>query len=97
MIKAKRTRRLKISYVLHYPHCAPMIPLRGKWLAAAGFNVGDYVTVAVEAKRLIITLDPASERTALAKRIKAVTGELARLKEKEASYGPGRGDDDKST
>ena len=97
MIKVKKTRRLKISYVLHYPNCAPMIPLRGKWLAAAGFNVGDYVNVEVEAKRLIITLDPASERTALAKRIKAVTGELVRLKEQAVRYGQGRGENDDST
>jgi len=97
MRKPQKARRLKISYTLHYPKCAPLIPLQGKWLEAAGFNIGDYVYVEVGTKRLVITLDPDSERTALAKRIRAVTGELVRLKEQVAHYGPGRREDDDKT
>ena len=81
-----KARRLKVSYFINYPYCAPAIPVKGRWLERAGFNIGDYVNIEVGAGRLVITIDPESERTALAKKIKAVTGELRRLKEREATY-----------
>jgi len=97
MRTSQKTRRLKISYALNYPYCVPRIPIQGQWLAAAGFNVGDYVRIEVESGRLVITLDLDRERTALAKTISAMTGELARLKEQAARYSRGREEDDEST
>lgn len=97
MRTSQKTRRLKISYALNYPCCVPRILIQGRWLAAAGFNVGDYVRLEVESGRLVITLDLERERTTLAKAISAMTGELARLKEQAARYNQGREEEDEST
>ncbi|MBQ9989961.1 MAG: SymE family type I addiction module toxin [Lachnospiraceae bacterium] len=42
----------------------PTIILRGKWLLAAGFDIGDYIFVVCEDGRLVIT--PDAERAKLA-------------------------------
>ena len=87
MRASHKRRRLKIGYTLYYPYCRPRLTIQGKWLAAAGFKIGDYVHIEVEGGRLIIALDPDSERTRLAEEIKALSGKLSSLKEREAEYG----------
>ena len=43
----------------------PSIILRGKWLASAGFQIGDYILVSCEDGKLIIT--PDTERAEIEK------------------------------
>ena len=41
----------------------PTIMLKGKWLEALGFKIGDYISIACEDGRLVIT--PDAERAAV--------------------------------
>ena len=53
-----KNRNLKVSAMSGYQYQAvPAIRLSGKWLNAAGFNIGDFVSVKCENGRLIIEPD----------------------------------------
>jgi hypothetical protein len=52
-------RRVTVSYYVQRRDCVPMIRLRGKWLAAVGFDEGQLVRV--EVKEGTLTLTAASE------------------------------------
>lgn len=49
-----KPRHLTVSDISLTHESAPYIRLRGKWLAQAGFNVGDSIRVTVEPQRLVI-------------------------------------------
>ena len=52
----KNTRQLKVVEQSGYNYKAtPAINLKGKWLEALGFSIGDYVTVSCEEGKLVIT------------------------------------------
>ncbi len=58
-MKDKNSRRLKVygqSNGYNYQD-VPTIVLKGKWLEAAGFDIGNYVTISCENEQLIITHD----------------------------------------
>jgi len=58
-MKNKKNRRLKVygqSNGYNYQD-VPTIVLKGKWLEAAGFDIGDRVTLECENGRLVITHD----------------------------------------
>ena len=55
---AAKTRGVGLNYVP--VTLEPYIVLRGKWLAQAGFNVGQTVTVTTNQGELMITPDPTS-------------------------------------
>ncbi|MBP3631904.1 MAG: type I toxin-antitoxin system SymE family toxin [Oscillospiraceae bacterium] len=58
-MKDKKNRRLKVygqSNGYNYQD-VPTIVLKGKWLEAAGFDIGDRVTLECENGRLVITHD----------------------------------------
>lgn len=51
------TRKLKVHYSSqgeNYTH-VPTIMLKGKWLEAAGFKIGDYVEVECSGDRIALT------------------------------------------
>lgn len=62
-MKDKKNRRLKVygqSNGYNY-HDVPTIVLKGKWLEAAGFDIGDNFTLEVMDKELVIkkiTVEP---------------------------------------
>ena len=49
----KQTRRLKIVKSIS-PKLSPLLPLKGNWLAQAGFRTGMYVDVIVREQCLVI-------------------------------------------
>ena len=52
----KNTRQLKVVEQSGYNYKAtPAINLKGKWLEALGFSIGDYVTVSCENGKIVIT------------------------------------------
>lgn len=54
----KKNRSMKVMEQSGYRYKpTPTIMLKGKWLAEAGFQIGDYVTVSCEDGRLVITQD----------------------------------------
>ena len=58
-MRDKINRRLKVygqSNGYNYQD-VPTIVLKGKWLEAAGFDIGDRVVLECENGRLVITLD----------------------------------------
>jgi len=58
-MRDKKNRRLKVygqSNGYNYQD-VPTIVLKGKWLEAAGFDIGDRVVLECENGRLVITLD----------------------------------------
>lgn len=58
-MKDKKNRNLKVYGQSNGYNCqdVPTIVLKGKWLKAAGFDIGDRVRLECENGRLVITLD----------------------------------------
>lgn len=57
-MKEKKNRRLKVygqSNGYNYQD-VPTIVLKGKWLEAAGFSIGENINITIEKSALIITL-----------------------------------------
>ena len=80
-------RRLTISYFCAgAPTKKPYLRLKGKWLAQAGFKVGNQVKVEVEPDRLVITPLP-QDLQAVGTRIRALQAQIAVLREGEVKYG----------
>lgn len=62
----KNKRNLKVVSQSGYKYQeVPTITLKGKWLSEIGFQIGDYVSIACEDGRIVIT--PDAERAVLAK------------------------------
>lgn len=60
----KKNRSMKVVSQSGYNYKAtPTITLKGQWLKELGFEIGDYVSVACENGKLIIT--PDAERAAM--------------------------------
>lgn len=58
-MKEKKNRRLKVygqSNGYNY-HNVPTIVLKGKWLEAAGFDIGDKLILNCENRQIVITID----------------------------------------
>jgi len=79
MMKQKTVRSLKIYEQSGYNYKGtPTIMLKGNWLRELGFNAGDYVSIACEDGKLVITPDverakeKAAEEAFLAKEMKAL-------------------------
>ena len=65
-----KNRNLKVIAQSGYQyHAVPAIRLSGKWLGAAGFNIGDFISVKCEDGRLII--EPDAERAKMVEAEKA--------------------------
>ena len=61
---AKKNRSVKIYGMSGYQYQqVPTIMLKGKWLEALGFGIGDYISVSCEDGKIIIT--PDTERAAM--------------------------------
>lgn len=55
---AKKSRSIKVYGMSGYKYReTPTIMLKGNWLATAGFQIGDYITVSCEDGKLVITRD----------------------------------------
>jgi len=55
-------RRLRICRNTHYYDTGvPEVRLGGKWLAAQGFHVGDFIDLILEGKQIIIRHTPYEE------------------------------------
>ena len=62
----KKVRNMKVYSQSGYKYQeVPSIILRGKWLASAGFEIGDHITVSCEDGKITIT--PDAERAELVK------------------------------
>ena len=79
MMKQKNVRSLKIYEQSGYNYKGtPTIMLKGNWLRELGFNAGEYVSIACEDGKLVITPDverakeKAAEEAFLAKEMKAL-------------------------
>lgn len=58
-MKEKKNRRLKVygqSNGYNYQN-VPTIVLKGKWLEAAGFDIGDKLILSCENRQIVITID----------------------------------------
>lgn len=58
-MKEKKNRRLKVygqSNGYNYQN-VPTIVLKGKWLEAAGFDIGDNLILSCENRQIVITVD----------------------------------------
>ena len=65
-MKNQKNRSMKVHAQSGYNYKAtPTIILKGQWLQAMGFEIGDYISVSCEDGKLIIT--PDAERAAMAK------------------------------
>ena len=65
MKELKKSRSMKVYSQSGYKYReTPTITLKGNWLKAAGFDIGDYISVTCEDGRLVIT--PDTERAKLA-------------------------------
>lgn len=78
----KKNRSMKVVSQSGYNYKAtPTITLKGRWLKELGFEIGDYVSVACENGKLIIT--PDAERAAMVEAEAAfMERELISLKKK---------------
>ena len=66
----KKARSMKVYGQSGYKYReTPTITLKGLWLEAAGFQIGDYISVSCENGRLVIT--PDAERAKVAEAEKA--------------------------
>ena len=65
-MKNQKNRSIKVHAQSGYNYKAtPTIILKGQWLQAMGFEIGDYISVSCEDGKLIIT--PDAEKAAIAK------------------------------
>lgn len=78
----KKARSMKVYGQSGYKYReTPTITLKGRWLEAAGFRIGDYISVSCENGRLVIT--PDAERAKVAEAEKAfMERELKALQKK---------------
>ena len=69
----KQTRRLKVVKSIS-PKLSPLLPLKGNWLAQAGFTTGMYVDVTVREQCLVILPSKRDDYTPLVKKERESTG-----------------------
>ena len=79
MTKQKNVRSLKVYGLSGYNYnSTPTIMLKGNWLREMGFDIGDYISIACENGKLVITPDverakvEAAEEAYLKKEMKAL-------------------------
>ena len=60
---ALKPRQMKISYVPTAGEAVPLLRLRGKWLAQAGFEIGSDVRVSIAPQRLVIDIKAPEGKT----------------------------------
>ena len=66
----KKNRSMKVVSQSGYNYReTPTIILKGLWLAEAGFQIGDYVSVSCEEGRLVITPDMEKAKMAEAEKV----------------------------
>ena len=99
----KKARSMKVYGQSGYKYReTPTITLKGLWLEAAGFQIGDYISVSCENGRLVITPDAErakvaeAEKTFMERELKALQKKFESEKtklhlqfvaEQEAGYG----------